>query len=142
MLICLIQNLDESLGVCDVVCGFFWLKKALNDIFDFPLTMNMVFIVLLCITANFMLPNSCKGSLVKAGKKQDSLARRVESRVVQISYLVILCRLLSLVSTSHSLGTTGGDTVNCYSFHLRFSPLAERKHIIRQLHYSIFRVGF
>lgn len=69
-----------------------------------------------------MRPASCEGGLAKAEKNQDGSARRVESMALRISYLVILFRLLSLVSTSHSLGTTGGDTVNCYSFHLLFSP--------------------
>lgn len=50
--------------------------------------------------------------------------------------------ILYQISTSHSLGTTGGDTVNCYSFHFLFFPLTEHKHIITQLHSTIFRVDF
>lgn len=53
--------------------------------------------------------------------KQESFVDRFEYMVPQISYLLILCRL-SPVSASHSLGTTGGDTVNCYTFHLLFFP--------------------
>lgn len=50
--------------------------------------------------------------------------------------------ILYQISTSHSLGTTGGDTVNCYSLHFLFFPLTEHKHIITQLHSTIFRVDF
>lgn len=50
--------------------------------------------------------------------------------------------ILYQVSASCSLGTTGGDTVNCYSFHFPFFPLTEHKHIITQLHSTIFRVDF
>ena len=50
--------------------------------------------------------------------------------------------ILYQISASCSLGTTGGDTVNCYSFHFLFFPLTEHKHIITQLHSTIFRVDF
>ena len=50
--------------------------------------------------------------------------------------------ILYQISTSHSLGSTGGDTVNCYSFHFLFFPLTEHKHIITQLYSTIFRVDF
>lgn len=50
--------------------------------------------------------------------------------------------ILYQISASCSLGTTGGDTVNCYSFHFPFFPLTEHKHIITQLHSTIFRVDF
>ena len=50
--------------------------------------------------------------------------------------------ILYQISTSHSLGSTGGDTVNCYSFRFLFFPFTEHKHIITQLHSTIFRVDF